>query len=123
MRGQLLKRYVRAAAALSGLFDDASLAKEIGIGRGAVAGWWTGSQPSAPTIFRLAAVTGLSSDELTRFVYDDGPPPSMPAPGSPVDASVQEGLRRDQSRQQPEGHEPPSPSLERLPRGSGAGRG
>src|SRR4051812_46529325 len=72
-RGQILKRYVRAAAALNDLFDDASLAAEIGIGRGAIAGWWRGAQPSGEAIFRLANVTGLSPDELTRFVYSDGP--------------------------------------------------
>lgn len=121
MRGQLLKRYVRAAAALSGFFDDASLAQAVGIGRGAVAGWWTGSQPSPPTIFRLAAVTGLSSDELTRFVYDGGPPPSLPEPGSPVDSSVREGLRRALSQEHEDRERPPL-SLGPRTRGSEAGR-
>lgn len=122
LRGQILKRYVRAAAAMNDLFDDAALADALGLSRGALAGWWSGAQPSGPTIFRLAGVTGLSPDELTRFVYQDGPPPRLPAPGSPVDTSVQEGLRRDQERQQPEGRDTLPPSPTRQPRGSGAGR-
>jgi transcriptional regulator with XRE-family HTH domain len=122
LRGQILKRYVRAAAAMNDLFDDAALADAVGIGRGAIAGWWRGAQPSGQTIFRLAAVTGLSADELTRFVYDDGGPPSLPAPGSWTASSVQEGLRRDQSHQPLEDPEPPLPSPGRQPRGSGAGR-
>jgi transcriptional regulator with XRE-family HTH domain len=123
IRGRILKRYVRAAAAMNDLFDDAALATAVGIGRGAVAGWWRGAQPSGPTIFRLAAVTGLSPDELTRFVYQDGPPPGLPEAGSPVATSVQEGLRRDQGPQPLEALDTPSPSLKPQPRGSGAERG
>lgn len=121
VRGQIMKRVVRAAAALNDIFDDAGLAAEVEVGRGAVAGWWSGAQPSAPTIFRIATATGLSPEELTRFVYFDGPPPVLPAPESPVAASVQEGLRRDQEHQQPGGHDTPSPSPKRRPRGTSAG--
>lgn len=77
-RGQILKRHVRAAAALNDLYDDASLGEAIDLGRGAVAGWWRGARPSPDSIYRLADVTGLSPDELTRFVYSDGPPPTLP---------------------------------------------
>jgi transcriptional regulator with XRE-family HTH domain len=123
LRGQILKRYVRAAAALNDLFDDAALADAVGLGRGAIAGWWRGAQPSGATIFRLADVTGLSPDELTRFVYQDGPPPTLPAAGSALVSSVQEGLRRGLGYQLPEEPGTPSPSPRRQPRGSGAGRG
>lgn len=121
LRGQILKRYVRAAAALSDLFDDTSLGDAVGVGRGAVSGWWQGAKPNGETLFRLAAVTGLSAEELTRFVYFDGPPPALPAPDSPAASSVQEGLRRDQSRQQPEDPDTPSRSPMRRPRGTEAG--
>lgn len=121
-RGQVLKRYVRAAAALNDLFDDASLADTVGIGRGAVAGWWRGAKPTPDTIFRLAGATGLSPDELMRFLYQDGPPPALAGPGSPVEASVREGLRRDQRRQPPEDPDTPSQSPERQTRDSEAGR-
>jgi hypothetical protein len=123
LRGQILKRVVRAAAALNDLFDDVALGDAVGVGRGAVGRWWVGAQPSGPTIFRLASVTGLSPDELTRFVYFDGPPPTLPAAGSPVASSVQEGLRQDQELQQREDPGMPQPSPKPQPRGSGAGRG
>jgi transcriptional regulator with XRE-family HTH domain len=123
LRGQVLKRYVRAAAALNDLFDDAALADAVGLGRGAIAGWWRGAQPSGSAIFRLADVTGLSPDELTRFVYQDGPPPTLPSAGSALVSSVQEGLRRGLGYQPPEEPGTPSPSPQRQPRGSGAGRG
>jgi len=110
VRGQVFKRVIRAAGALRDLFDDASIAEAVGVGRGAVGDWWTGARPGAETIYRLASATGLSPEELTRFVYFDGPPPALPEPESPVTSGVQEGLRRDQSRQQPEGHDTPSRS-------------
>lgn len=122
-RGQAFKRYIRAAAALSDLYDDSVLADAVGIGRGAVSGWWRGSKPSAETIVRLARATGLSADELYRFLYADGPPPTLPEPGSPVASSVQEGLRRDQRSQLDEGPDTPPPSPRRHARGTGAGRG
>ena len=122
-RGQILKRVVRAAAAMNDLFDDASIGQEVGVGRGAVGHWWNGSKPAGETIFRLAHVTGLSPDELTRFAYSDGPPPTLPDPASPVVASVQEGLRQDQSDPQHADPDTPAPSPERPLRGTGAGRG
>lgn len=78
-RGQMFKRYVRAAAALRGLFDDTALGAEVGRTRIAVGKWWTGSRPEPDAILRLADATGLSVDELTRYVYYDGPPPHLPA--------------------------------------------
>lgn len=122
-RGLVLKRYVRAAAAMNDLYDDASLGDAVGISRGAVAGWWRGAKPTAESIFLLSHVIGLSPDELTHFLYDDGPPPSLPGAGSPVASSVQEGLRRDQAHQQPADPDTPSPSPGPRTRGSGAGRG
>lgn len=94
-RGQLLKRYVRAAAALRGMYDDKAIAAAVGRGRGAVGAWWTGSRMEPDTIMRLADVLGLSFEELSRFVYGDGPPPRLPASGP---AGLQEGVRRAQGR-------------------------
>lgn len=122
-RGQILKRYVRAAAALNDLYDDVALGEAVGRNRAAVGNWWRGSRPDPEVLFRLADATGLSPDELTRFVYSDGPPPALPQPGSPVVASVQEGLRQDRQPRQPEAPDTPEPSPRRRPRGTGAGRG
>lgn len=112
-RGQAFKRYVRAAAALSGLYDDSMLADAVDIGRGAVQGWWRGSKPETPTIFRLADATGLSADELTRYLYADGPPPTLPASGP---AGLQEGARRGQEPPDDEAPGMPLPSPQRPPR-------
>jgi hypothetical protein len=79
-RGQTLKRYVRAAAALNGLYDDTAIGDAVEVNRGAVSRWWDGAQMKPDTIRRLSEVTGLSFDELTRFVYLDGPPPALPIP-------------------------------------------
>ena len=122
-RGQLFKRVIRAAAALNELYDDVSIGEAVGVGRGAVAGWWTGSRASPETIYRIADVTGLSADELHRFLYADGPPPTLPAGGSPVASGVQEGLRRDQQRPPSVGPDMPGPSPRPRTRGSGAARG
>lgn len=79
-RGLALKRYVRAAAALQGIYDDATLADAASVKRGTVAGWWRGAQPSPETLRHLAGATGLSLDELAGFIYYDGPAPHLPDP-------------------------------------------
>jgi transcriptional regulator with XRE-family HTH domain len=122
-RGQMLKRYVRAAAALQDLYDDSALGKAVGRNRAAVGNWWRGAKPDPEALLALADVTGLSTDELTRFVYADGPPPTLPEAGSPVESSVAEGLRRDQQHQPSEDPDTPAQSSARPPRESGAGRG
>lgn len=76
-RGQALKRYVRSAAALNGLFDDTALGEAVGRTRITVGQWWRGARPEPDAIARIADVTGLSTDELTRFVYFDGRPPTI----------------------------------------------
>lgn len=121
VRGQVLKRVIRAAAALNDLFDDVALARAVRVGRGAVNGWWKGAKPNGATIVDLARATGLSADELYRFLYADGPAPTLPAPGSPVESSVREGLRLDQQRPLPGGPDRPGRSPRPRPRGSGAG--
>ena len=93
-RGQILKRYVRAAAALQGLYDD---------------------------IRRLAEVTELSFDELTRFVYLGGPPPRLPEASGP--AGLREGVRRAEERPDDEAPDTPAPSPGQRPRGGAAGHG
>ena len=121
-RGQELKRYVRSAAALCGLYDDTALGKAVGRTRIAVGKWWQGAQPEAPTLIALARVTGLSAEELIQFVYNDGPPPSIAWPGSAIDSAVREGIRRDRQRQHGGDPEAPAPSPAPPPRGTGAGR-
>lgn len=119
-RGLELKRYVRAAAALNELYEDTDIAEAVGVSRGAIAGWWRGAQPSGETIFKIAEITGLSPDELTRFVYSDGEPPTMP---DPAHLPVLEGARRAAARQgRTEPGTPPQPPR-RQPRDTGAKRG
>ena len=117
-RGAEFKRVVRAAAALQGLYDDSAIGDSVHRSRATVAGWWKGAQPSPETLAEIAAATGLSVDELTRFVYFGGPAPRLVAPGSPADSAVQEGIRRDRERPQPEGPQGSSPSPERRTRGT-----
>jgi transcriptional regulator with XRE-family HTH domain len=81
---------------MNDLYDDASLGEAVGVGRGAVAGWWHGAKPSGVTIYRLADVTGLSPDELTRFVYSDGPPPALPLSPSEADEARRRADRAEQ---------------------------
>jgi hypothetical protein len=118
-RGRALKRYVRAAAALRGLYDDVSIGEAVGVNRGAVAAWWDGAQMKPETIRRLAEKTGLSFEDLTRFVYLDGPPPKLPEPSGP--AGLREGVRRGQEHPDDATPGRPTRSRGRLPRGGGAG--
>ncbi len=60
-RGQTLKRYVRAAAALNDLYDDTALGKAARVGRNAVRAWWRGAQMAPATLRRVARVTGLAA--------------------------------------------------------------
>lgn len=77
-RGQDLKRYVRAAAALRGVFDDVTLGDRVGRTRNTIGKWWAGAKPEPDALHRIAQETDLSADELIRFVYFDGPPPVLP---------------------------------------------
>ena len=114
-RGQALKRYVRAAAAMQGLYDDVALANATKVKRGTVRGWWVGAQPSPVTIQRLAAATNLDLDELVAFVHFDGPPPHLPDPES-EEAEAQ--ARADHAQAAVEASEAPH-----APRGkAGSGR-
>ena len=119
-RGRLLKRYVRAAAALRELYDDTALADALEVNRGAIRAWWVGAQMKPDTLTRLAEVTGLSTDALTRFVYFGGQPPTLPDPAL---SPVLEGVRRGRAHladEAPRTH--PQPPV-RRPRGTGAERG
>lgn len=78
-RGQEFKRIVRAAAALSDLYDDSALAAAVHASRNTVAGWWRGARPEPARIEDIATATGLSRDELVDFIHYDGPPPHLPA--------------------------------------------
>lgn len=119
-RGQALKRYVRAAAALNDIYGDTAIGAAAGVGRGAVAGWWTGSQMKPDHIRLLADATGLSRDELTAFVHYGGPLPTLPVPGL---SPVLEGAREAQALLDDEAPGTPSSQPERRPRGTEAGRG
>lgn len=92
LRGQVFKRYVRAAAAMHGLYDDTAIGDAVGRSRIAVGKWWQGARPEPDTLVALARATGLSADELLAFVYNDGPPPTMPrqTPDPQVLATSQE---------------------------------
>ena len=119
VRGRLLKRYVRAAAALRELYDDTALAEEMRVSRGAVGEWWVGSQMKPDTIKRLASATGLSFDELTAFLYLDGPPPNLPDPAL---LPVLEGVRRGRARLADAVPDTQPPQLARPSRDNGAER-
>lgn len=119
-RGQELKRHVRSAAALRGIYTDTDLAKAAGVKRGAVKDWWDGAQMKPDTIRRLADATGWSPDELTKYVYFGGPPPTLTEPAL---LPVLEGIRRDQEHPTDATPDAPPPQPEPRPRGSEAERG
>ena len=97
VRGRDLKRCVRAAAALQGLYDDTSLSEATGVNRGAVAAWWDGAQMKPGTLQRIADVTGLAFDELTRYVYLAGPLPRLPTAVDPDRVAAVQAQARDSS--------------------------
>lgn len=100
-RGQELKRYVRSAAALRDIYDDTALADAVGRTRMAVGKWWRGVRPEPDAIRALGAATGLSVDELTRYLYFDGPPPTPPViapPLPPLTPEQREAARDYQAR-------------------------
>ena len=112
-KGVRFKRVVRSTAARRDLYDDAAIAREVGVSRNTVAAWWRGSDPGPEALKELARVMDMSAAELFALLY-------LPEAAS---SGVQEGIRRDQERQQREDPPTPAPSPERRPRGSGAGRG
>lgn len=120
-RGQDLKRYVRAAAALVGMYDDTAIGRAVGRTRIAVGKWWTGAKPEPDAVRAIADATGLSVDELGRFIYYDGPPPHLPDPA----AEEAEGEARGRAAEQalrPDGDNG-SRATPRAPREStGSGR-
>jgi transcriptional regulator with XRE-family HTH domain len=98
-RGAVLQRRVRAAAALHGYMNDTDLADAIGRSRIAVGKWWRGSRPEPEALAALSRATGLSFEELMRFVYDDGPPPGLPDLDRAADSAA-EGARPPNDRVQ-----------------------
>jgi transcriptional regulator with XRE-family HTH domain len=119
VRGRDLKRCVRAAAAFNGLYDDKAIAEAVGVGRGAVAGWWKGAQAEPEKLQRLADVTGLSFAELTEYVYLSGPLPQLPS----GPAGLLEGVRRAQESPADEAPDTPVRSPGPPPPGGGEERG
>lgn len=111
-RGLDLKRHVRAAAAMHGLYEDTAIATAVGVGRGTVLGWWRGSKPEPATLRHLAEVTGFDPEELATFVYWDGPPPRQPS-GL---AGLRLGAERGQKPPDDEAPDTPAQSPERPPR-------
>lgn len=120
-KGEALKRVVRAAAALKEIYDDTKLGEALNKNRGAVGAWWTGVQMKPDTLRRLAEVTDLSFEELTRFVYLDGPPPTLPAPSGP--SGLREGIRRAEEHPDDEGPGRRAQSPGQPPPDDGAGLG
>jgi transcriptional regulator with XRE-family HTH domain len=92
-RGAVLKRHIRAAAALRGFYDDSALARELGIGRNTVGKWWTGVHPEAENLAALERVTGYDAAALWRFIEHEGPMPPMPTAAEPEPDEV-DGQRR-----------------------------
>jgi hypothetical protein len=93
-RGKVLKRYVRAAAALHGIYDDVALADLMDLPRGTVNGWWKGAQPKPVNLPKLARATGYDLDELTRFILYAGPAPHLPDPVAAAAEVRAEAARR-----------------------------
>ncbi len=120
-RGQILKRYVRAAAALQGMYDDTAIGRAAGRTRIAVGKWWTGVQPEPDALDRLASATGLQIDELTMFVYFNGPAPTLPQPGSRLVLGAETGVQRGRRSPAPQGPDTPSQSPGQRPPGTGRG--
>lgn len=120
IRGHDLKRYVRAAAALRGLYDDKAIARRVQRSPNTVAGWWRGARPDPESLAAIADVTGLSSEELVQYVYFDGPAPVI-QPGA-AGSAFQEGIRRDQERQPPGAPREHARSPGQRTPGSGEGR-
>lgn len=89
-RGETFKRHIRAAAAMNGIYDDATLAMRVGAHRRTTAGWWSGARPSPDSLRQIADATGLSLDELNRFVYYDGPAPHLPTLADIEDMEAQD---------------------------------
>lgn len=122
VRGRDFKRYARAAAAMSELYDDATLARAIRRSRMAVQGWWRGARPDPEVLYRLEAATGLSAAEVIAWLYSDGPPPTWPLPAdSEVVDAIREAVRRDRDRRQPADSPAPPPSPRQRTPGGGAG--
>lgn len=119
-RGQTFKRYVRAAAALHDLYEDTDIAKAVRVGRGAVGHWWLGAKPEPETIRRLAQATGLSVDELNRFIHYGGPPPRLPDPaGEENEAQDQADAAERSLRARPEDEASAGPRAPHETAGSG----
>lgn len=117
-RGQDLRRVMRAAAALRGIYDDSAIADAVGVHRNTVSGWWKGATPEPETLRRFATATGLSVEELRAFVYDETDPPHLDW----TTAAVLEGARRDQVRRDSEDPDTPARPPGQRHRDSGTER-
>lgn len=126
-RGRDLKRYIRAAAALRGLYDDTAIGAAVEVNRGAVSRWWDGAQMKPETMQRLADATGLKFEDIARFVYFGDRPPDLPEasslPGASGPAGLREGARRAETHPDVAAPGMPARSPVRPPRDDGAGRG
>ena len=72
-----VKRVVRAAAALRGLYDDTAIGRVVGRTGVTVSRWWQGQLPDARTLLQLAQAIGLDYEELAKFWIGSGPPPTL----------------------------------------------
>lgn len=87
-RGHEMKRYVRAAAAMRGIFEDRALATRAEVSERTVSGWWRGAVPKHEALDSIARTTGLARDELVDWLYYDGPPPRLPGCDEPEEIAV-----------------------------------
>jgi transcriptional regulator with XRE-family HTH domain len=93
-RGDQFKRYIKAAFALRGLYEDTAIAGAVRMTRGAVSGWWHGARPDHEAIGEIAKATGLPRGELYDFIHHGGPPPMLPLSErlTPEDEEVRDRL-------------------------------
>lgn len=123
VRGREFKRLGRAAAALSDLYDDTDIARELEVSRMTVGGWWNGALPKPSLLQRFAEATGMDADELVRWLHMGGPRPTWPPLQQDAATSgLREGVRRDRDRRQREVPGAPAPSPARRSPDSGAER-
>lgn len=111
--GREFKRYIKAAAALSGLYEDAQIADAVGRTRNTVQGWWRGARPEPDTANELADQLGLDRDEVYRWLYQSGPAPTLRAQSEPPSEDEQAEAREWARGQDPTGAPRPASRRER----------
>jgi hypothetical protein len=78
-RGDEQKRYLRAVAALRGIYFDTELAPALKVSERTLYGWWDGATPGPASIEKISKLSGLPRQELIDWLHYDGPPPAISA--------------------------------------------